>query len=187
MGRPSLKWRSVCTSTVGLLCVPDIVMIKVDINPYEICCALEDRTAWRIPSCDMTYLDKYKEGMHGEPQEYPFGGAIFKVVYWEEFLRLAEGLSLMKVLLIYWSEILKSNSYGVVFFLCRFWYLYVYCVWLSFCVERGSWSVSQTGCGLLILPYVFFLLLPLQLNCMSLDKQVFFIIFLELFVNINYR
>lgn len=49
----------------------------------------------------MTYLDKYKEGMHGEPQEYPFGGTIFKVVCWEEVLRLAEGLSLMKVLLIY--------------------------------------------------------------------------------------
>lgn len=46
-------------------------------------------------------------------------------------------------------------------------------VWWFFCVERRSWSVSQTGRGLLILPYIFFLLLPIQLNCMGLDKQFF--------------
>lgn len=143
MGRPSLKWCRVCTSTVGLLCMPHIVTIKADRNPYVVCCALEERIAWRIPSCDMTYLDKYKEGMHGEPQEYPFGGTIFKVVCWEEVLRLAEGLSLMKVLLIYWSEFLKSNSYGVVSFLRRFWCLYVYRAVVLLCWEKVLVCISD--------------------------------------------
>lgn len=46
-------------------------------------------------------------------------------------------------------------------------------VWLFFCVERRSWSVSQTGRGLLILPSIFFLLLPLQLNCMVWTSSFF--------------
>lgn len=43
-------------------------------------------------------------------------------------------------------------------------------VWLFFGFERGSWSVSQSGRGFLLLPYVFFLLLLLQLNCLVLGK-----------------
>lgn len=58
-------------------------------------------------------------------------------------------------------------------------------VWLFFDFERGSWSVSQTGLGLLLLLYVFFHLLPLHLTAWFWAGS-FFMIFLELFVNINY-
>lgn len=67
--------------------MPDMVMTKTDTNPM----GLLSRGRWlaqRLPSYGITFREG-KEGTHGEPQEYTFGGTIFKIICQKEFFRSA--------------------------------------------------------------------------------------------------
>lgn len=138
MGRPSFKWHSSCSSTVGLLCVPDKVTIKADTNSYGMC------VHWKRGLLDeslamiwLTWISPRRECM-GSPRSTHLGKTIFKVIYWEEFLGSTEGSSLMKLLLIYWEWILKTVTMGL-----------FSCVDLvSVCVPCGCSLALREGLGL---------------------------------------